>query len=181
MKDLLKDVSVSSILTALIGLVLLVMPKLTNKIIVYGIGIVLLVYGAGRILRYIGRDAGRAMMDYDLSVGLVCAVMGLFMLLYSKVVIGILPFVFGLFLIFGGARSIQTAFDIKRFRGSNWSVHLIVGIAFVIVGVIAIRDPFSAAATLTRFVGLSMLVQGIYMFIAGRMVRELREQFMSDF
>jgi len=121
------------------------------------------------------------MMDYDLSVGLVCAVMGLFMLLYSKVVIGILPFVFGLFLIFGGARSIQTAFDIKRFRGSNWSVHLIVGIAFVIVGVIAIRDPFSAAATLTRFVGLSMLVQGIYMFIAGRMVRELREQFMSDF
>ena len=58
MKKLLNNVSVSSILVALVGLVLLLMPSLTNKIIVYGIGIVLLIYGIGRILRYVTtRDA----------------------------------------------------------------------------------------------------------------------------
>ena len=48
MKKLLNDVSVSSILIAIVGLVLLLMPSLTNKVIVYGIGIVLLVYGVSR-------------------------------------------------------------------------------------------------------------------------------------
>ena len=57
MRDVLKDASVSSILIAIVGLVLLLMPSLTNRIIVYGIGGVLAVYGIGRIFRYIRRSA----------------------------------------------------------------------------------------------------------------------------
>ena len=48
MRDVLKDASVSSILIAIVGLVLLLMPSLTNRIIVYGIGGVLAVYGICR-------------------------------------------------------------------------------------------------------------------------------------
>ena len=180
MKKLLNNVSVSSILVALVGLVLLLMPSLTNKIIVYGIGIVLLIYGVGRILRYVTtRDAASAMANHDLSIGLICAVTGLFMLLYS-VVISILPFLFGLFLIFGGARSIQTAFDVRRFHGVHWVFHLVVGIIFAIAGIEAIRDPFSTASLLTRFVGLSLLLLGIYMFLSNRKVNELRSKYMYE-
>ncbi len=177
MKNLMNNVSVSSILVAIVGLVLLIMPSLTNKIIVYGIGIVMLIYGAGRIIRYMKRDPSSGMVDHDLSVGLICVVTGLFMILYSTVVISILPFLFGLFLIYGGARSIQTAFDVKRFHGDRWNVHLIIGIVFVFLGIIAIRDPFSTAQLLTRFIGLGLLVEGIYMFIANRKVVELRAKY----
>ncbi len=177
MKKLMNNVSVSSILIAIIGLVLLIMPSLTNKIIVYGIGIVLLVYGLARIIRYMKREATAAMVDHDLSIGLICAVTGLFMLMYSSVVISILPFLFGLFLIFGGARSIQTAFDVKRFHGDRWTVHLVIGLIFVVLGITAIRDPFSTAQLLTRFVGAGMLVEGVYMFIANRKVVELRSKY----
>ena len=181
MKKLLNNVSVSSILVALVGLVLLLMPSLTNKIIVYGIGIVLLIYGAGRILRYVTtRDAASAMANHDLSIGLICAVTGLFMLLYSSVVISILPFLFGLFLIFGGARSIQTAFDVRRFHGVHWVFHLVVGIIFAVAGIEAIRDPFSTASLLTRFVGLSLLLLGIYMFLSNRKVNELRSKYIYE-
>ena len=181
MKKLLNNVSVSSILVALVGLVLLLMPSLTNKIIVYGIGIVLLIYGAGRILRYVTtRDAASAMANHDLSIGLICAVTGLFLLLYSSVVISILPFLFGLFLIFGGARSIQTAFDVRRFHGIHWVFHLVIGLVFAVAGIEAIRDPFSTASLLTRFVGLSLLLLGIYMFLSNRKVNELRSQYMYE-
>ncbi len=179
MKKLLKNVSVASVLVAIAGLILLIMPTLTNRIIVNGIGIVLLVYGVLRILHYMRRDAAEAMTEHDLSIGLICLVTGLFMLVYSDVVIGILPFLFGLFLIYGGARSIQTAFDIRRFHGTHWNFHLIVGILFAIVGIIAIRDPFSTAALLTRFIGLGLLLEGIYMFIANKKVNDLRSRFMS--
>ena len=180
MKKLLNDVSVSSILIAIVGLVLLLMPSLTNKVIVYGIGIVLLVYGVSRIYRYMKRDAPAAMTDHDLSIGLICCVTGLFMLLYSSVVISILPFLFGLFLIFGGARSIQTAFDVRRFHGTHWNWHLFVGIFFAVIGIMAIRDPFSTAQMLTRFVGAGLLVLAIYMFLANRKVNQLRSQYMSE-
>ena len=177
MGKLLKEVSVSSILIAVVGLVLLVMPNLTNKILVYGIGIVLVIYGAGRILRYIRQNAKDGLLTHDLSIGLVCIVSGLFMILYIGVVISVLPFLFGLGLLFGGARSIQTAFDVRRFHGPRWTLHLIAGIAFVIAGIEAIRNPFGTAAALTRFVGLCFLILGIYTFIENRKVTELRREF----
>lgn len=180
MKTLLNDVSVSSVLIALVGLVLLLMPSLTNKIIVYGIGIMLLVYAAGKIYRYMKRDAASAMVDRDLSVGLICAVTGLFMLLHSQVVISILPFMFGLFLLYGAARSIQTAFDVRRFHGLHWSLHLVVGIFFAVAGIEAIRNPFHTASMLTRFIGSGLLLLGIYMFLANRRVKDLRSRFMSE-
>ena len=103
MGKMLKDTSVASILIAIVGLVLMIMPNLTNTIIVYGIGAVLVVYGIGRIFRYIRRDPDAGMEAHDLSIGLVCIVSGLFMILHSGVVIIVLPFLFGLALIFGGA------------------------------------------------------------------------------
>ena len=181
MKNTIQNVSVSSILIAFVGLVLLLVPSLTNKIIVYGLGVVLLIYGVIRIVRYITtRDAAAAMEGHDLSVGLICAVTGLLMLLHASVVISILPFLFGLFLIYGGARSIQTAFDVRRFHGLYWIFHLIVGIVFIIAGIAAIRDPFSTAQLLTRFVGFCLLLMGIYMFLSNRKVQELRSNDSSE-
>jgi len=180
MKNAEDDFSWSGILTAVFGLVLLIMPTLTNKIIVYGIGVALLVCGAVRVVRYVRRDPSEAMMNRDLSAGLICVATGLFMLLYSGVVISILPFLFGLFLLFGGALSIQTSFDIKRFGGSRWKMHLVIGIVFVVLGATAIRNPFGAASALTRFVGACLLLEGVYMFVAGRRVRSLRDAFMRE-
>ena len=179
MGDFFKDASVAGIVTALVGLVLLIMPNLTNKLIVTGLGIVLLVYGVFRIIRYVRREATEAMIDHDLSIGLICAVTGLFMLIYSNVVISILPFLFGLYLVFGGAISIQTAFDVRRFHGVHWNLHLITGIIFIVAGLAAIRNPFSTASMLTRFVGICLLVEGCYMFISSRKVKKLRTEFMN--
>ena len=175
--NLLKEVSVSSILIAVVGLVLLIMPNLTNRIIVYGIGAVLVIYGIGRIFRYIRRSADYGVMEHDLSVGLVCVVSGLFMILYSSVVISVLPFLFGLALIFGGAMSVQTAFDVRRFHGPRWNMHLVIGIAFVLAGVEAIRNPFGTASLLTRFFFNYTATTEIYTYIENKKVAELRRAF----
>lgn len=180
MRDVLKDVSVSSILIAVIGLVLLLMPNLTNRIIVYGIGGVLVIYGIGRIIRYIRRSAGIGSMEHDLSVGLVCVVCGMFMILYSAVVISVLPFLFGLSVMFGGAMSIQAAFDVRRFHGDRWTLNLVIGIVFVFAGIAAIRNPFDTASLLTRFVGVCFLILGIYTYIENKKVTELRRQFQGS-
>ena len=179
MRKLLNDVSASSIMVAVFGLILLLMPSLANRLIVYGIGIALLVYGAVRVFRYRQRDPAYGMAGHDLFIGLVCVVSGLFMLLFSSIVISILPFILGVFLIFGAVRSIQTAFDVRRFHGLHWSIHLLFGIFFAVAGIQAIRNPFGTAKMLTRFAGAGLLLLGLYMFLANQKVNSLRSQYMS--
>lgn len=177
MKRLENGLSVGAIIMSVLGLILLIFPSLTNKIIVYAISLALIVYGVYRVIRYLRKEVDIAATGSDISVGLICIVTGLFMLGYSKVVIGILPFLFGLALIFGGAISVQSSFDMKRFGSPRWTYHLLVGIAFAIAGVVALRDPFASAMVLTRFVGAGMLIEGIYMCAAGVAVEKLRKAF----
>lgn len=180
MKKLEEDLSVGSVLMALLGLILLIFPSITNKVIVYSIGIALICYGAYRMVRYLRKDAILAVAEHDLSLGLICIVTGLFMLIYSRVVIGLLPFLFGLVLLFGGAMTIQSSFDMKRFGSANWTYHLLVGIAFSIIGLVALRNPFASAMVLTRFVGGAMLVEGGYMCGTSVLIGKLRKAFMSE-
>ena len=180
MKKLENGLSVGSIIMAVLGLILLIFPSITNKVIVFVIGIALIIYGAYRVIRYLRREITVAVTEHDISVGLICIVTGLFMLAYSRVVIGILPFLFGLSLIFGGAISIQSSFDMKRFGSMRWMYNLLTGIAFAVVGVVALKNPFASAAVLTRFVGAMMLVEGIYMYAAGVAIEKLRKAFRGD-
>ena len=175
MKKLENGLSVGSIIMAVLGLILLIFPSITNKVIVFVIGIALIIYGAYRVIRYLRREITVAVTEHDVSVGLICIVTGLFMLAYSRVVIGILPFLFGLSLIFGGS-----SFDMKRFGSMRWMYNLLTGIAFAVVGVVALKNPFASAAVLTRFVGAMMLVEGIYMCAAGMTIERLRKAFRGD-
>lgn len=180
MKKLENGLSVGAIVMAVLGLVLLIFPSITNKVIVYAIGLVLIGYGIYRIFRYLRRDVVIAASDHDLSAGLIMIVTGLFMLIYSKVVIGILPFLFGLALIFGGAMSIQSSFDMKRFGSARWMYHLIVGFAFAVAGIVALRNPFASAMVLTRFVGAGMLIEGVYMCGADLSIAKMRKVFRGE-
>lgn len=180
MKRLENGLSIGAIIMALLGLVLLIFPSLTNKVIVFAIGLALIVYGLYRMVRYLRKDADMAVSEHDLSAGLILIVTGIFMLIYSKVVISVLPFLFGLALIFGGAMSIQSSFDMKRFGGAKWTYHLFVGLVFAVVGVIALRNPFESAMVLTRFVGACMLIEGIYMCAAGVSLAKLRKAFRGN-
>lgn len=180
MKKFENGLSVGAIIMAVLGIILLIFPTLTNKVIVMGIGTALIVYGIYRVIRYLRREVTVAVTQQDIFVGLISVVTGIFMLTYSKVVISILPFLFGLILIFGGAMSVQSAFDMKRFGSLRWSYNLFVGIAFAVVGVIALKDPFASAALLTRFVGAGLLIEGIYMAAAGVTIEKLRKDFMGD-
>lgn len=180
MKKLENGLSVSAIIMAILGLVLLIFPNMTNTIIVCAIGIALIAYGIYRIIRYLRGDAIEAAAGQDITIGLICIVCGIFMLIYRNVVIGILPFLYGLALILGGAMSIQTSFDMKRFGSIRWAWHLLVGIAFAIVGIVVLRNAAATAAVITRLVGLGMLVEGIYMCAAGVSVAKLRKAFRQD-
>ena len=67
MKKMLNDFAYSALFAAALGVVLLIWPSLSGKIICYGLAAVLLALGVYRIICYFVRDAMMTMLRGGLS------------------------------------------------------------------------------------------------------------------
>ena len=111
MKKMLNDFAYSALFAAALGVVLLIWPSLSGKIICYGLAAVLLALGVYRIICYFVRDAMMTMLRGDLMAGLVLIALGIFVIAKPDVIVSVLPVLFGLLLILGAMSEIQTAFN----------------------------------------------------------------------
>ena len=75
-------------------------------------------------------------------------------------VISFLPFVFGLMLLGGCAGQIQTALDLRRVGAQMWLVSLIMAGVSLVLGIVLLCQPFQSAMVLTRFIGVSITLEG---------------------
>lgn len=157
---IVSDLTLISLFYVALGVILLGWPELSSRIICYAFGGVLAASGILRIVRYVLRDQYDGMIRRDLSVGLVLAAAGLFLILRPDTVVSLLPFVFGLLLVAGCAGKIQTAIDLRRVGMQLWYIPLIMGGVSLVLGVILLCQPFGSAMVLTRFIGVAIIVEG---------------------
>ena len=165
MKKMLNDFAYSALFAAALGVVLLIWPSLSGKIICYGLAAVLLALGVYRIICYFVRDAMMTMLRGDLMAGLVLIALGIFVIAKPDVIVSVLPVLFGLLLILGAMSEIQTAFDMKRMESSRWYLSLIAALVLAALGAVILLNPFSTALTLMRFIGVALIVEGVSEFI----------------
>jgi uncharacterized membrane protein HdeD (DUF308 family) len=78
--------------------------------------------------------------------------------------------VIGTCLLFGGGLEIGSAFSAGRWQ--SFLMHLLIGILYIVVGVLVLEHPVQAAAGLTLMIAASLLVGGTF-----RIVVALRERF----
>lgn len=160
-KDLKKSFTISSVLSLAMGILLLIYPDFTNKAICYAIGGILIVRGIFSAVRYFTNKDDVSLFRFDLIWGIILCAMGAFVLLRSDIIISIIPIVFGLFLIVSGFLTLQKAFNLKQMNYSKWTTSLILALIKAVLGVIMLINPFSTALTLTRFIGVGLVYDGL--------------------
>ena len=159
-----------AILSAAIGVVLLIWPSLSGRLLCYGMGAALAIYGVYRISSYFMRDAVTAMLRRDLSMGLALLAGAIFFLFWPDLVISLLPVLFGLLLLLGATREAQGAFDLMRMEDAYWYISLIVALVLAILGVVILLNPFSTALVLMRFIGVSLILQSVSQVVFARLL-----------
>ncbi len=156
----LSDFTLISLFYVALGVILLGWPELSSRIICCAFGGVLAVAGLLRAARYFFRDRYETMLRRDLSVGLVLLAAGAFLIVRMDTVISFLPFVFGLMLLGGCAGKIQTALDLRRVGAQMWLVSLLMAGISLVLGIVLLCQPFQSAMVLTRFIGVSITLEG---------------------
>ncbi|MDD5864905.1 MAG: DUF308 domain-containing protein [bacterium] len=150
---------ITSIVIALIGVVLLFMPRLSNKLIGVILGTLFLLYGITTIYKYITRN-GAKLYSLNLVYGIIISLIGVIIILVPFSVTSFLTICLGLHLIVMGLNKITYGVWFKIGNHSSWLITLVIGIMLIIFGILVLANPF-ASLTITKLVGSFLILASI--------------------
>lgn len=150
---------VSSIVIALVGAVLLFMPKLSNKLIGVIMGSLFILYGITTIYKYITRN-GAKLYSLNLLYGIIILLIGVIIVLVPFSVTSFLTICLGLYLIIIGINKVTYGIWFKIGNHSSWLITLVIGIMLIFFGILILSNPFSSL-TITRLVGAFLILASI--------------------
>ena len=151
---------VISVLYILVGVIMLVWPKITMDMVGIVLGVALLAYGVARVIIYFTKSHMEGIVHMDLTTGVVFGSLGGFMLLHRDFVTSVIPFAVAIVLMIGAISKLEYSLDMKRLGANNYKIFLIFSIIIFALGVILIINPFEGN-TLIWFIGGCVIVEGL--------------------
>lgn len=162
-KTMKKSIAIMSSIYIAIGLVLLIWPNITSKIISYIFAGMILVYGIVKVYTYIKTpiEYRSFFSKFDFLAGIVSIGIALFLFIKTEIVLSILPFLIGIYLVVNSIFGIQASIHLKIMNNKIWFTSLILSLVLTALGIVLVLNPFSAHMLLIRFIGLSLIVNAI--------------------
>ena len=153
-----KESILISILLIIVAIFLITKPGIALSAVVTLFAIVFLVDGIISIIAYMMEDAEIRAFSNELIMGILLVILGLIILLNQPLFISILPIMIGVWIFIRSIIKFQLAINLKSAVAERWGLLLVSSILMAILGVLIIVNPFEAILTLTRFIGIIMLV-----------------------
>ena len=157
-------VTITLVLEALIGALLLINPLAFTTGILIAFGAVLLVMGIVHIICYFRMDPLEAAGSQALMRGLVLVVVGGFLVFRSKwfiVTFPLLTIVYGVVVLIAGLSKIQWAVDALRLHADRWYLPAISAAISIICAIVILMNPFATTLVLWQFAGATLVVEAI--------------------
>jgi uncharacterized membrane protein HdeD (DUF308 family) len=150
---------VSGLLTVIAGIILLSWPHATVRVVAVVIGLQLLLSGVVRLVRAFGRqDPGDTSRPLQVLVALLAVLAGVLVLRHQLETVGVITILVGLYWLVGGIVTIYLAVD-RPIRHRGWIFGL--GALGVAAGVVLLSSPVVSALTLTRLLGVWLILLGL--------------------
>lgn len=147
-----------------LGIVLIVLPDLSAKVIGLLCGILLLLFGCIRLVGYFSKDLYRLAFQYDLVFGILSIVLGIAILIRPESLMTFVCIALGLSILTDGLFKIQIAWQAKNFGIRNWWLILSCAIWASLCGVVLMFRPGAGSNVLMILMGITFLSEGILNF-----------------
>lgn len=168
---ILKGEIISSVFYVLLGLCLILIPTQTVDVICKVVfGLILIGVGVYHIYIYIRGKKSATIMD--LLSGVVVFVLGVFLFMTPSIVIKLLPWMLGAFVLVDSLWKFKGAFLLKKGGQGAWSVLLVSSLIFIALGIVILVGRFPRIMTLLIFAGWVLVCNGaadIILFIVMRL------------
>lgn len=165
MNDFLKKTKLNFVLMAIIyilfGLMFLIRPDITNKIIVIILGLIITLYGIFKIVAHIRSDISQRFQGFNLGIGITTLLIGLFFLIKPETIVSMFGAILGIFLFIHGAINFQHAFNLKDIEYEKWWLSAIFGLIAICFGFYGILNPGAISPAFSIIIGLGLIISGI--------------------
>ncbi len=158
--NILKGEIISSVFYVLLGLCLILIPTQTVDVICKVVfGLILIGVGIYHIYIYIRGKAAATIMD--LLSGVVVFVLGVFLFMTPSIVMKLLPWLLGAFVLVDSLWKLKGAFLLKKGGQKAWSALFVSSLVFIALGIVILFGRFPKIMTLLIFAGWVLVCNGV--------------------
>lgn len=159
-----------------LGVCLILWPGISAGVLCWILGAALCIFGIVRVLCYIQRGVSILWHRYELPLGLLDLLLGIYLLTQPENVLLLLPTVVAIVILVDSVFKLQTALELHRLNVSRWLMMLVLSLVTIFVAICLLRNPFEGAMTLMVYLGITLVVEGIQsLYFIHRMAKDVRK------
>lgn len=160
-RDVRKNYSVSSLITLILGIVLIVWPDLSGALMCYMLGGALILMGGIQLLIYLRGNRAELSGRFKMMMGVILALLGIWICAKPEIVLGLIPAVLGIVLLMHAVQDLSYTIQIKNSGVERWWVALIATLITFALAVFLIMHPFLAFEMAMIYIGVGLVYNGI--------------------
>lgn len=154
---------VTSIVFAVLGLVLMFNPAQVLTIICYILGAIFIILGGVKIAAYFMAKGKYDIYNYDFAFGIIALIAGIVIIFASETIMKILAIVIGVWIIYSGLVRLGLAFKLRKAKSDFWITVAVIAVIIIICGLYMVID----SSVIVSTIGLIMLIYAILDLIQG--------------
>lgn len=162
---------IAGILLILSGVTLLLNPDVSLLSMAGMIGFVILLSGIFDLAIYFSFSKSMLGAGWQLLDGILGVIIGFMFLGNNVLVAAVLPYIFGMWILFSGVSKIVSGFDLKKLGFSKWGWIVALGVLMTGVGVISFCRPVLSAVALSALLAIGLIAEGVHAIFRGLVYR----------
>ena len=164
----------TSIIFAIIGLIMIYNPTTTMMFISTIIGVFFIVVGVIKLINYfVGKGNNSTLFTNDIAWGLIAIILGLVTMVYSSTIESILRIMIGIWIIYSGFMRFTVSFRLKNVNSKLWAFVLILAVAMIVGGIYVTFYPGALIVTLGVIILVYAIMDLIESFIFMRNMKDM--------
>lgn len=165
MKKFLNDIRRNSIIAlagfVALGVLLLIFPNIVSLISGYIVGGLAVGFGATKIINYFSKNKEKMVGVFSLVVGIIFAVLGIYVISNPDIVTNFLVSIFGTVILIYGITKLKNAIDMKKSGMTRWAGVLANAVIALLIGLLFVVNPKISHTIMMRILGGGLVVIGI--------------------
>ena len=149
---------IAGILLIISGCTLLFRPDASLISMAGMIGFVILINGIFSLTIY---------FVWQLLDGILGILVGFMFLANSVLVASVLPYVFGMWIMFSGLSKLVGGFDLRKLNFDGWGWLVLLGAAMTVLGLLTFFKPVIGTVALSTLFAMALIVEGAHALIRG--------------
>lgn len=154
-----------SVLLCVLGAALIADPAFSVLLLCRLSGLLLVMFGAIRIVGYVSKDLYRLAFQYDLAFGILLIALGALMMLRTDKMANVLFSILGIYVLADALLKVQIAIDAKAFGIDSWWLILAAAVVAGVAGFLLVLRPSESAGAVMISLGAALLAEGALNFI----------------